>query len=441
MPDRYVNPAVGSSGAGTDWASAYKTLLEATAVAVAGEKIYMANGTADTYATGTTFTVAVGVEIISTSDTTNSPPTTYAAGAAVLTSSGGSDAIFVGGGLVYGLVISAGPTSTNANIVLCNADNDSLIFQDCTFNCRSSSTSAIQFGNGSAQTNSSTITRNCTFTFTAAGSTIALQGKWVSEDDVFAPTGTVPTTLIGNNYRSATDLRMLSPDLSSINTTILAGNMVSAQVVHLVSPKLHASVTLLGTTVSAGSSEIYVYGGHHENSGLQGTMFYHENYLGSTTVSASIYCNDGPTYDGTNRVSWVVDGKAESSFAEPYVSPWLSWYNSDTSTSITPYFEVVRDGSASAYTNAEVWGEWVARVTANSPLMTMYSDKKAPLATAANQTNSSKSGTDWTGEGGTAWFGKLESPSSFTPAEVGALMARVCVAGNFTVHVDPKVRV
>ena len=45
MTDRYVNPAVGSSGTGDSWAQAYKTLKEATDAAAAGEKIYFATGT------------------------------------------------------------------------------------------------------------------------------------------------------------------------------------------------------------------------------------------------------------------------------------------------------------------------------------------------------------------------------------------------------------
>ena len=76
MTDRYVNPAVGSSGDGTSWANAYKTLKEGTDAAAAGEPIYFANGTADVITTSTVYTLAAGVRIISTSDTTNSPPTT-----------------------------------------------------------------------------------------------------------------------------------------------------------------------------------------------------------------------------------------------------------------------------------------------------------------------------------------------------------------------------
>ena len=47
----------------------------------------------------------------------------------------------------------------------------------------------------------------------------------------------------------------------------------------------------------------------------------------------------------------------------------------------------------------------------------------------------------WTGENATAWSGKIDSGSAVTPAEVGALRGRICVAAtSATVYIDPQIR-
>jgi len=71
----------------------------------------------------------------------------------------------------------------------------------------------------------------------------------------------------------------------------------------------------------------------------------------------------------------------------------------------------------------------------------MKQDRRGLLTAAADQEDGvGLSG--WTGEAGSAWSGKLSSPSSFTPAEIGDLMARIVVGkASATVYADPAVRV
>lgn len=436
MTDRYVDPSVGSSGAGTSWGTAYKTLKEATDAAAANDTIYFSNGTADVITVNTTYTVADGVTVISTAGATN----TYAAGATISSTTFGVDIVIAGYGGFYGLTISAA-TSGTSTLIVAGADNNSMTFVDCILSVPSNGASTVTLGSVGSTINISLRTRRCKFRFGATGSSILLGCKWDSDGDVFADSGSVPTTLITTFERSTTDVRMNGPDLSAISGTLFTGNFSQAATFHLASPKLHASVTMLGTTVSLGSTDVFVYDGAYDNAGtLTGKYFYHENHAGSTTISTAIYANDGLTFDGTRRLSWVVDGKTTATLNNPYVSPWIDVYNDDIATAITPYLECVRDGSATAYTDQQVWIELAYRGTANSPAYTIVNDRSGIASSAANQTASSLAAGDWTGEGGTAWFGKLEAPASFTPAEVGHIRARVCVAGDNTVHVDPQVR-
>jgi hypothetical protein len=167
---------------------------------------------------------------------------------------------------------------------------------------------------------------------------------------------------------------------------------------------------------------------------------YHADAFGETTVSNTIYANDGAAYDGTNKCSWKIVTTANCSYYYPYVSPWIDCYHSGTGA-ITPYLEILRSGSTIKYQDDEVWGEFSYQGTSGSTKATIVSDRMTLLGTAADQTASSLDASGWTGEDATNnAFMKLES-GSITPAEIGHLRARVCVGEpSITVYVDPTIR-
>jgi hypothetical protein len=198
-------------------------------------------------------------------------------------------------------------------------------------------------------------------------------------------------------------------------------------------------VTVLGTQTKANRSSVAVHL-YNCTSGDQHYHLQHHDAFGSTLVDTGIYANDGASYDGTNRCSWKIVTSAAATRNAPYVSPWVDVYHDGTSA-ITPYLEILRDGSATAFTDAEVWCEFSYQGTSGSTKGTSVHDRAAPRATPANQTASSLGASDWTGENATAWFGKLSPLASFTPAEIGHIRARVCVgAASATVYVDPRIR-
>ena len=441
MADRYVDSAAGGTASGADWTNAYLTIKAGTDAAAAGEKVYVASGHAETYTAATVLTFAAGVQLISADKTSGTPPTTYTAGAS-MTSTTNSATLYINGqGACFGVTFK-GSTGTNANVIISRADNSNMYLEGCTIHLQSASAAAqLGMSDTAANQNGNVVTRNCVLLFANTGHSITMGGRWRSIGDTFCSSGTVPTVLITDFSRNSCDVVITGADLSAVSTTLVVGNGGGAGTVRISSSKLHATVTPMGSTTSGGSSEIFLNDCSYDNAGtLTGYLFYHENHCGSTTISTAIYANDGAQYDGTNRCSWVVDGKTAASFSQPYESPWIDVYNGDVATSVTPNLECVRSGSATAYTDEIVWAEFAARDTANSARLTLTHNRRGPLTAAANQTTGALAAGDWTGENATSWFGKLDAPAAFTPDEVGYMRARVCVTGDNTVYVDPKIR-
>ncbi len=164
-----------------------------------------------------------------------------------------------------------------------------------------------------------------------------------------------------------------------------------------------------------------------------GIMHYADAF-GSVVSDAGIYYTTGAAGQ-----SWKVVTTANCSAATPFVTPWIAAYHSGVA-SITPWLEILRDGSSTAYQDDEVWSEWAAKVTSGTVIGTSYSDGMPLLGTPANQDAGAGTGS-WTGENATAWSGMCDSGAAFTPAEVGELLARI-VAGepSITVYVDPQIR-
>lgn len=200
--------------------------------------------------------------------------------------------------------------------------------------------------------------------------------------------------------------------------------------------RLSASATMLATQTSVpnrGSAEVLVLDCHSGDTHL---AYEYHNAFGSLALNTSVY------YTSTGA-SWKIDTTANCSYFTPFVAPVFGVYHSGTSA-VTPYVEILRDGSATAYQNDEVWLQAGAKTTSGSTIATLSSDR-CTLAnklsgTLADQAAGAGTGS-WTGEGGTAWSGKIDSGSSLTPAEVGDISAQVCVGEpSITVYVDPVIR-
>jgi len=434
MPALYVK-ATGSNTSPYDtWAKASTTLATAITAAAAGDIIYVHNGFTDAGANNTsvTFTPADNVRIISTSDTTNAPPLTYAAGAQFSTTGTGN--LIIPSGEWFGFIFNASTGGALSGFTLCTTDNRTPSFEDCSFLItNTNTTSAVLVGPATSPFNTTLVTRNCSFQWGHISQGINLRTKWLDVGSNFDVGSVHPTTL----FKSLTNLTVgdfVGSSFAAVTGTLFAAGLVP-YVMRLSNCIYNATVNIQASLSDDGQGEVYLFDCH---SGDTHYAFAHYSYRGTTVASTSKYVTaDGASYDGTNRHSLTITG-VNATFGLPYASPWIDAYTASTSA-VTPYFETARDGSATKFTDGEVWAEFSAKTTSGSTRATAYNDRRGPLTAAASQATGAGTGA-WTGLSGTAASQKCDSGASLTPQELGYVRGRIVIAINDTVYLDPNIR-
>ncbi len=442
MATYYVYSGAAGANNGSSWTDAYVAFASAvTAANASGDVIKVHKTHNESLAANTTYTFQNHVAVIcvdkdasdalATMDGTN-----YSIG------TNGNYALAVTGAYntyFYGMAFKANGSGVSQTLTINSTDNGHATFDTCKiWNVISGSGPAIAFGSDSTA-NMYVCLVNCDVRFGAAGSGVNVFLRLDIYGGQINSAGSAPTTLFKSAMRGA-NVYIEGMDLSLVTGTLVASMATSQCEFNFTSCKLGAGVTIQAaqTPANRGSAETFLYNCH---SGDTHYAFGHYDGLGSTIIETGIYVNDGASPDGgTTRMSWKIVTTSAASFYTPYRSPWFDKYHSGTSA-ITPYFEILRDGSATAFNDDEVWGEFSIQATTGSVLPVFKDDHMTPLGTPAAQTNSSKTASDWTGENATAWFGKIAAPSATTPAEVGYLRAR-CVVGkaSTTVYLDPTIR-
>lgn len=446
----YFVAAGGSNTAPYDtWAKAATSLQTAlTAASTSGDRIIIQyNGVPSTdaeLAADVTYTAAADVTIISASNDGVSAFTPTAMGAANwLGHSTSNRGITIAGGFVISLVgvtlrVVGGSPDT---LTLGATDNQVFVFKNGRIDLLNTSISAFfRVGaSGNSGFNASCVFENCTFRFGNAAQGIEIGGSADFIDITLDAAGAAPDVLFkGVGTENGGLVRLHGCNLSTTTGT-LVGNMTGgSRSFRFYACKLGAGVVPLGTQTVTNQSTVEV----ELLDCSSGDEHYHHAYynaLGSMVVDTGIYANDGAKYDGTNGCSWKIITSSLASRANPFVTPWMSKHHAGTSA-ITPRIEILRNGSATAYTDDEVWGQWSVKTTAGASLASLYSDRVAVGGTGTAQP-AGVGLAGWTGEGGTAWSGKLEPLSAITPAEIGDIAARICVGEpSVTVYADPTIR-
>lgn len=453
MADYFVASGGSNTAPYDTWAKAATSLQTALTAASSGSDrvIIQYNGVPAgdaEVAADTTYTAAADVTIIASTNSGTSTVTPTAMGDANWIGSSGatSYAVSISGAFAvtaFGLTLRVEGT-TNKNILLhATQDGGVRLLTDCLLwlgTTQSSSFVALVPTTATGGHNSYTKLVGCVFRFDATttgiavggGCKIELYGCSLHASSAAASPLFEPIQGSGNIWSEGCDW-------SSAGTSIVASsNGNGVREFTFVNCKLPASFAMLATQTPSDLSANHVLA-YDCDSGDVHYAFGHYNALGSCVAYTSIYANDGPTYDGATEFSWRIDTSGSATFNEPYVSPWISTYHSGTSA-ITPRLEILRDDSATAFDDDEVWGEFSYQGTTGYPLSTIVNDRMALAGTPAAQSSGMGTGS-WTGEGGTAWSGKINPGSTITPAEIGELKARVCVGlASATVYVDPQIR-
>lgn len=438
MPILYVASTGSNTSPYDTWATAATTLLTATAAAVAGDTIYM-HGESFVISATTTYTLAgtsaAPVKLFCTNDKVNEPPTVLSTSGVVDASGTVGVTISVNGcGYIYGVEFISGGGTNAASINISTGDDREVEAEFCKFTIANSNNGSRIFFGADNAANKSLRTKNCTFTFGNS----ALQGfscaaDWFSDGDTFKKTTTSPNVLFKESYR-ANSTRVNAGDFTDMTGALFGAGLYSSGVTFVSNSKLASGVSIVSGYTNLGHGDVYLF---NCSAGDEHYHFGHYNGRGETTVSTGIYANDGAEYNlAAAKYSWKIATTANCSMHTPYVSPWIHQHH-EGAVAITPYLEILRDGSTTAYQDNQVWGEFSYQGTTGFTLGNFVNDRMALLGTPANQ---AAGAATWTG-GTTPWSGKLAPGATITPAEIGNLSARVCVgAPSITVYVDPQVR-
>ncbi len=444
MATYFVDSGAAGTASGADWTNAFLTLTAGLAAATASGDIIKVHKThQETLAAATTYTAQNNISIIcvdkDASDALAEMGASYWIG-----HSSTYYAITMAGAFrvyCYGLTFRTAGSGA-ATFGMAQTDGTHRVYENCLIWFDNSGSTAsgrgILIGTGDIQC--FVHLKNCTIRYNASSQhQINLSGRLLVEGGSVSSLGGAPSPFI---FAAATDnagavANFVGFDASHLGSGTLVGNFnTAAGTVRFVQCKLGSGYTALGTQTHLNFSSVEVLIHDCATGDTHGRFEYH-NAMGSVVSDQGIYFTSGAAAQ-----SWKITATANCSFSTPFVTPWIGWYHSGTS-SITPRLEILRDGSTTAFTDAQVWSEWSAKVTPGTVIPTFYDDRQALSAFAAGtagvaQANGAGLGS-WTGESGTAWSGKLDSGSAFIPAEVGDIAARVCVGDpSITVYINPE---
>ena len=433
----YVRSGATGLNNGSSWTDAYTTFAAALGSIAANDFIYVAHDHAEDLGADTIYTINQAIVVVCVNTVTNNPTTGARIGHTTsnrsITINASSKVLF------YGIKFQVAGTLVDS-ILLNNTSGGHVEYELCDFFLLSTAASCrIILGvSSAASAQNYTRLRNCTLKFGSTSQGLIARQKVDIEELTIDATGSIPTTLfVSDSSTRGGPVYIYGSDLSPI-TTLVAESSGQAGTFNLFNCKLAPGVVVYSAGASSNKSgqSVNLY---DCSSGDQHYHMAHYDAMGSTVVETGIYANDNPTYDGTNKCSWKITTTANCSYYTPYCSPWITKYN-DTLSSVTPYIEILRDGSTTALQNDEVWPDFFIKTTAGSTKMSMYKNKMELLGTPTNIPDGMGT-SNWVGETASAWSGKLQTASTVTPAEIGDIAARICVGEpSLTIFVDPQIR-
>ncbi len=275
----------------------------------------------------------------------------------------------------------------------------------------------------------------CTFRLGAVAQAIRIAANVEMVDCSLSSAGTAPTTSVFNGSDSSDAgggrLTAIGCDWSYGGSCPLVGDVARpAQLFEFIQCKLGSGYTMLAaqTATNKSSGQVWV---RDCASGDDHGLFGYADAMGSVVSDTGIYYTSGAAGQ-----SWKVVTTAAASFSTPFVTPWISRYY--TAQTTTPRLEILRNNSTAAYQDNEVSTERMAKDTSGSTKSSFASDRMAVGGSAANQAAGDGLGS-WTGEGGSAWSGKLDA-GSVVLAEAGYVAMRfVFGAPIATAYVHPQI--
>lgn len=446
----YFVASGGSNTAPYDtWAKAATSLQTAlTAAASDGDIVvvqYNAVPSADAeLSVDTTYTFASKCALLSASNDGGSSFTQTVMGSAnwIGNSTANRSITFAGSFANYiaGLTLRLSGTGAD-NIRLNQSSGSSKYFEDCFFwIANTSASSPLQTGS-STVSQAYTHVRGCTVRFGNTSQGISCTtGKQVFEELTIDASGSAITQLLLFPVTTAGMIvGFYGCDLSATaSTATLVPNVTLATPdIEFVRCKLPSSYVVMDaqTEFMAGAKVTLrdcATGDTH------GNFEYHDAF-GSMVLDRSTYFTAGAA-----GLSWKISTTSATSIVWPFRTPWIDLYNTGTSA-ITPYLEFLRNnGSAAAYKDNQVWAQFSVKSTSGSVISTLTGDREASFGGSGTAQAAGAGTGSWTIAASSSPYSfKCDSGSSVTPAEAGAIRARIVVAVPSiagTLFCDPQIR-
>lgn len=448
MATYFVRSGGSDGNAGTSWTLAKQTIAGALSAATStGDIVVLAyndlHSTDTALASDTTYTIGADITIVSAS---NDGGTSYTLTAMNGTTQyignsstncfirfGGSDFRLSLWGLAFYIAGTVGDSVT-----LASSTGMSVVARNCFFNFANTATtpSLILASIGSANV----VLKDSTLKFGAAVTTaIYSSSPALVENITIDASGSVPATLC-SSVSATSRIIFVGCDFSHVTTTVI-GNTASSFPWVLDRCKLGNGVVILAAQTSnptLGSPSVLVLDSAY---GDTQQAFGYYDAAGALTVDTGTYFTSGAA-----GKAWKITTTSICSRTDVFVTPWIDVYWDGTSA-IIPYVECLRnDGTASAFTDAQVWVEVAAKTNSGFSQASLSNDRVAIatyLAGSAGTAQAAGAGTgSWTiGASNSPYSFKCALGSSITPAEAGSLTARICVAApSITLYVDPQIR-
>lgn len=390
--------------------------------------------------TATTYTIGNSIKLIAASNNGGSSYTPTAMGSSYwLGNSTASRALTltVNGAsvVVWGITFRTAGTSAS-NIIIGSGTDHQITLDNCyIWQGNTTPSAATRFGPATNSANSYIKIRNTTLRLSNSGQNLRAAAEIEMENCTY--TG----SLIGDLWQGSESTDpgggtcvCVGCDFSATaNTCNLVGDSIRPVLYYkFIQCKLSSSYVPLGpqTVPNKSSARVWLY---DCSAGDTHGILEYADALGRVSINNSIYYTATPSL-----CSWKIETNSNCRDTAPFETPWIDFYNTSYST-ITPRIEILREGSFTPYTNAEVWGEFFVKNTSGTSMSNFFTDKVAFMGAPANQATGA-SAEAWTGES-TAWFGKVDTGTTVTPAEAGMIRGRVCVGiPSATLYVEPYIR-
>ncbi len=445
MAIKYVWSGASGAANGTSWTDAYLTYSAALTGSTGADSILVAHDHSEstTSALSLAHPQTTGMLVTCVNRTTGDLATT----ASIAIGAASVGMTLSGIARIYGVqFLGATNNSSASSISIANSGSlstTSLVFTNCLFNLRTVNTIPITIGTSSGtsgQRHFYVEMNSCTVSFGNAGQSLTIQGCKARFTDLKIASGSAtPTNLFVIGSGINMDFEVYGSDLSNKSYTNLVTTAIySTGKVKFVNCKLATAyaITFNASNIVPATTEVFL---HDCSTGDVHGLFGYYNSQGSLVSDTGIYFTSGSAAQ-----SWKLTTTANANYAFPFVSPWVSFWRSDLGSSFTPYFEILRDGSTTAYKDSEVYAEFAVKDLTTNSVTRNYNDSQLQSAAAIGTTGANQAAgaglASWTGESGTAWSGKIDSGTTLTAQEIGELRGRICVpAPSITVYLNPEI--